>query len=183
MGITHDITKTALYLSAACAAGMAEAFPTIAMASDKMDSFGAGDIIDQMTSGDEMHADKYETANTSTFVRRVATWLLGLGVSLLVLKIAITGVDRILFGEKNAHPMVDKVGNTIYIKGTPLEDIPVIGAYPIKDDKGNGYTWADIWLIFAKNLAMILGAWLFVQAISGIVVMVFSAADGSLATT
>lgn len=81
-----------------------------------------------------------------------------------------------------------------------LVDIPIIGAYPppdslnpefdYRDDKGRainksfsndyrgGMTWKQIWLNFAKQLAICVGAWFLVQLFVGIVAWLMGTVTG-----
>lgn len=94
-------------------------------------------------------------ASVNGVVRNIAGWALGIAISLFVLRVVLTGIDRILVGNEGGHSF--------------LSSIPLVGAYPPPSADGEGYPWKDVWINFAKNLAMVVGAWVIVNAVVGLV--------------
>lgn len=95
----------------------------------------------------------------ATWVTNITTFLLGIAIVIFVLKVVLTAICEML--------MADNDG----MKDT-LQGIPLIGAYKI----GNGdcKNFKDVFLKkFAKNLAIVVGAWVLVQLVVGLVLWLF----------
>lgn len=107
------------------------------------------------------------TDTVTSWVNTVLFWAIGIAVALFVLRIGLTAIDRLVLAnlQTNAHvpfafpnPGDERYSQDEFRDGhTPPE----------------GWTWKRIWLNFAKNLAIIAGAWLIVQVVMGIILYVF----------
>lgn len=114
-----------------------------------MNDFTGASVL-EAARGDGFTASTITAASTQGVVRNIAGWLLGVAIAIIVLKVALTGIDRMFLDNMNdSHDQ------------SPLESIPVLGAYP------RSYEWKDIWLNFATNLAIVLGVWVAVTVIAG----------------
>lgn len=100
-------------------------------------------------------------ANIAGVVQTVTRWILGIAIVLFIAKVVLTAIDRMLFQDP-------KAGRNSSDKDGFLQQIPVIGAYPADQE------WKNVWLHFGKNVAIVVGAWLIVQILVGIVSFVFT---------
>lgn len=109
------------------------------------------------------------TAGTITeWVNTIVSWAIGIFVAFFVLRIALTAFDRMVLANSNS---------TAHVPGAYPN--PGDERYDPNDVQGappEGWTWKRIWINFAKNIAIVAGAWAFVQLIMGIVQMVMTQA-------
>lgn len=154
-----NVSKTMRYLSAVGTAALSMGAPSVALA--VKGGYSPNDVLDQATSeaggGIENNALTGDALNER--VSAIAGWAIGLAVVLFVLRVVLTAVDRMVLGGEDAY------GN----QQSVLAGIPVVGAYPPKQNDGSGYTWKDIWINFAKQLAICAGAWFLVNMIVSLV--------------
>lgn len=154
-----NVSKTMRYLSAVGTAALSMGAPSVAFAvkggytpdtilKNATDEAGGGIQNDALT-GDALNER----------VSAIAGWAIGIAVVLFVLRVVLTAVDRMVLGGEDAY------GN----QQSVLAGIPVVGAYPPKQNDGSGYTWKDIWINFAKQLAICAGAWFLVNMIVSLV--------------
>ena len=132
----------------------------------------ANQMISQTTGTTGMTAASINQNTLATWVQNFTTWILGIAIVLFVLKVVLTAVDRLVFDSGGA----DKGGN---VKrnlengkgngGGVLCQIPLIGAYD------PSMAWKDIFIHFGKNLAIVAGAWVIVQIVTGVILFVFDA--------
>lgn len=156
-----NVTKTLRYLGGVGTASIASALP-LGMAATRAlaveNTWGVDEILDDAGGyGDQ----EYATVNGEQInarVRNITGWALGVAIALFVLRIVLTAIDRMVLGGQDQYGQQRSV----------LSAIPIVGAYPPPSDQG-GYTWKDIWVNFAKNLAIVVGAWILVNAVVGIV--------------
>lgn len=121
---------------------------------NQMNDFLPGSVLGQATSGDDMTATSVTALSTGALARRITGWILGVGIALLVLKIVLTAVSRIVSLDDP---------QSCRREPHPLERVPLVGAYPAE------MGWPAIWISFGTNLAVILGAWAIVAAITGLI--------------
>lgn len=166
-----DIRKTLLYMRGFGAAAIAASVPlladgTVALATNPGGGNNGSASVSSGSSGgtwsptdllDESGVERKDVTGASVngVVRNIAGWALGIAISLFVLRVVLTGIDRILVGNEGGHSF--------------LSSIPLVGAYPPPSADGEGYPWKDVWINFAKNLAMVVGAWVIVNALVGLV--------------
>ncbi|RAP50741.1 MAG: hypothetical protein BZ138_06385 [Methanosphaera sp. rholeuAM270] len=100
----------------------------------------------------------------SGWVGTFTTWALGIAIAIFVLKIVLTAIDRMLFASdaNGSKVMGDKTKSV-------LTRIPLIGAYEPDVD------WKEVFIHFGKQLAIVVGAWIFVQLVVNLVMFAFGA--------
>ena len=148
------------------------AAPATAIAADGQ--WTAESMLNSAGESDTFDNNKVKKINgeyITGIVNNIASWAIGIAVALFVLRVVMTAVDRMIVGEK-VDPRTGRVQSV-------LSSIPVIGAYPPKDMQGNGYDWKDVWLNFAKQLAICVGAWFLVNLIMGLVSWFMGAAGAN----
>ncbi|RAP50743.1 MAG: hypothetical protein BZ138_06395 [Methanosphaera sp. rholeuAM270] len=101
----------------------------------------------------------------SGWVGTFTTWALGIAIAVFVLKIVLTAIDRMLFAS-NAGGSTGLGGVS---GGGVLTRIPLVGAY----DKD--VLWKEVFIHFGKQLALVVGAWIFVQLVVNLVMFAFDA--------
>lgn len=160
-----NVSKTMRYLSAvgtvALGTGVPMLAPSVALA-DGVTAKGGFTAEGMLGDAGKQAGFNVDTVNGETInglVTRIATWAIGVAVALFVLRVVLTAVDRMVLGGQ------DPYGN----QQSVLSGIPIVGAYPPKQNDGSGYTWKDVWLNFAKQLAICVGAWFGVSLIVGLV--------------
>ena len=131
----------------------------------------ANQMISQTTGTTGMTAASINQNTLATWVQNFTTWILGIAIVMFVLKVVLTAVDRLVF---DSGP--DKSGQTKRNLeggkgngGGVLCQIPLIGAYD------PSMAWKDIFIHFGKNLAIVAGAWVIVQIVTGVILFVFDA--------
>lgn len=125
-------------------------------------------------SADKMLSDGAETAGVSitkvdsgganNWVVGIAKWIIGVAVVCFVLKVVMTAVDRMVLG--NLDDGSQRGGSRrrgLQRDGFRLSDIPMIGAYP------PDVPWKQVWLNFAKNLAIVVGVYFIIEIIMGVI--------------
>lgn len=149
-----NVSKTLRYLSAVGSAAVMAGAPTVALADWTPD-----DMLGKAGSEGSFDVQKVNGDTINERVTAIAGWAIGIAVALFVLRVVLTAVDRMVLGGEDESGRQQSV----------LSGIPIIGAYPPKQRDGSGYTWKDVWLNFAKQLAVCVGAWFLVGLIVGIV--------------
>lgn len=116
--------------------------------------------------GNSVSVKKFDEQTLMNWVQTMAMWLLGIAVILFVLKVVLTAVDRMIFGNAD--------GGAVQFGGAKKTDengiltkIPAIGAYPAN------IPWKEVWIHFAKNITIVAGAWALVQLIVQVVLWLF----------
>lgn len=110
------------------------------------------------------------------WVTSITTWILGVMIVIFVLKLVLTAVAKATDG-KDPRPGGGGPGGGGGGRGggnhdlsDTLQDIPVIGAYNPDE------TWKVILInYFAKNVGIIIGAWIIIQLIVNILLWIFGA--------
>lgn len=159
--------------SAMVVAMVAMAAPTAAYADSPL-PFGGWQMGD-IAPGAEEAAGVYTQDVVLGFAHSLVTTLLGAIVGVFVLKVVLTGIDRLMFGGSGAS------------QGFRLDDIPIIGAYRDPErDTGPGspgdqktsspWTWRRIWVHFGIQIALCLGALTITNVLMGIIATAFGAA-------
>lgn len=163
-----NVSKTMRYLSTVGMTAIGTGMPTVAFAAK---GYQPNDILKEATSegtGGNINANELTGDALSERVTSIATWAIGVAVVLFVLRVVLTAVDRMVLGGE------DQYGN----QQSVLAAIPMVGAYPPKQNDGSGYSWKDIWLNFGKQLAICAGAWflvnLMVNAVSWLIASTMS---------
>ncbi|RAP50740.1 MAG: hypothetical protein BZ138_06380, partial [Methanosphaera sp. rholeuAM270] len=110
----------------------------------------------------------------SGWVGTFTTWALGIAIAIFVLKIVLTAIDRMLFASKSASSSGGMGGKSSggsggVTGGDVLTRIPLIGAYDSAVD------WKEVFIHFGKQLAIVVGAWIFVQLVVNLVMFAFGA--------
>ena len=140
---------------------------------------------EMMTSAGKTGNLNVTTVNASTvdqWVTGITNWLIGIAVVIFVLRVVLTAVDRMVLGNTmdgmGGRPGPGGPGGTggpggPQGQGFRLSDIPVVGAYP------PNVTWKQVWINFAKNLALVVGAYVIVQLIMGVVLWLIGVGTSS----
>lgn len=145
-----NVSKTLRYLSAVGTAAISTGIPTVALAK----GYSPNEILESATDGNaNIDSSQFDSNQLSERVTSIATWAIGVAVVLFVLRVVLTAVDRMVLGGEDQYGRQQSV----------LSGIPMVGAYPPKQDDGSGYSWKDIWLNFGKQLAICAGAWFLVN--------------------
>lgn len=109
-----------------------------------------------------------DATDITNWVNTVVSWAVGIAVAFFVLRVALTAFDRMVLANSNT---------TAHVPGAYPN--PGDERYDPNDVQGNtppeGWTWKRIWINFAKQIALVAGAWVLVQIVMGIVQMVFAA--------
>ena len=160
--------QSAIGFAALSASGVAAAvlsMPTTAMAL----GWKANDMIQNTSGATGMNAASINKETLATWVQNFTTWILGIAIVLFVLKVVLTAVDRLVFdsGADNKKTMGQNAKGQN--GGGILCQIPLIGAYDPT------MAWKDIFIHFGKNLAIVAGAWVIVQIVTGVILFVFDA--------
>ena len=162
--------QSAIGFAALSASGVAAAvlsMPTTAMAL----GWKANDMIQNTSGATGMNAASINKETLATWVQNFTTWILGIAIVLFVLKVVLTAVDRLVFDSQGdgkggtRKNLENGKGNG----GGVLCQIPLIGAYD------PSMAWKDIFIHFGKNLAIVAGAWVIVQIVTGVILFVFDA--------
>ena len=149
-------------LTAVAMAGLA--LPAQAFAASG--SWGPSDIIQ----GDSLDPTQIDANVISEWVRTFTTWIVGIAIVLFVLRIVITAVDRMLFGDPSGggssgggmQPRSNGGGGGSSDSFLRSDNMPIIiRAY----DK----PWKDIFKTFALQLAVCACAWLIVNILAGVI--------------
>lgn len=157
------VSKTVAYVGRAAAAAVAASGVAVALAPAVALADGwASDITGNAAERTGDSGGKTVTASDiNDRVQSITAWLLGLAIGIFVLKVVLTGIDRIL---------LDK--DTNGAKDSPLVNLPIIGAYPQPSEKPGGergYTWQRIWTNLFLQVAITVAAWLIVGFIIGLI--------------
>ena len=110
-----------------------------------------------------MSITNVDSGGVNTWVIGIAKWLAGLATVCFVLKVVMTAVDRMVLGNTN-DGMPQRGGQrNQQSSGFRLSDIPLIGAYQ------PDVSWKQVWLNFAKNLAIVVGVYVIISLIMGVI--------------
>lgn len=159
-----NAVKTAIVATGAVAGSLAlaphEAAAVGWQPKDMMDAAGK-------TSGD-IKPTQIDASTVDKWVTGITNWIIGIAVVVFVLRVVLTAVDRMVLGNtqdgmEGGRPGPGGPGGPGPQGGFRLSDIPVVGAYPTT------VPWKKVWINFAKNLALVVGAYVLVQLIMGIV--------------
>lgn len=116
-----------------------------------------------------VHVNEINTSTVTGWVNTVVSWAIGIVVAIFVLRIALTAFDRMVLANNNSTAHIP------FAYPNPGDE-----RYDPNDIRGNtppeGWTWKRIWINFAKNIAIVAGAWLLVQIVMQIVLMVMNQA-------
>lgn len=168
-----NVTKTAGYMQKAGAVALGTGLPLLAGGQVALAANGAwkdpNELIKSAGQEGSFEGTDVNGEWINTKVTSIAGWLLGIAVGLFVLRVILTAVDRMVLGGQ------DQYGNQTSV----LSAIPMVGAYPPKGPDGSGYTWKDIWINFAKQMAICVGAWVLVNAVVGIVSWLMTSVAGA----
>ena len=104
----------------------------------------------------------------ASWVQSISTWALAIAIVIFVGKVVATAIDRMLFDK----PEYGKDGklNANTAQETFLTKI----GYP------RSMPWKEIWMHFGKNLAIVVGIWILVQLIMGVVQFLFTWVEGNV---
>lgn len=135
--------------------------------SDEADSLGATRSAERYTS----------TGVILPIVQSLANWSLGLAITVFVVRVSLTALDRLAFTNQGANA------------GFRLSEIPFVGAYPDPTDLGSPvgeenakahatpsdgtkrrelWTWKRVWKRFLTQLTIATGSWLIIQILLGL---------------
>lgn len=159
--------RAALLLGGIAGAGLAAA-PLTAWAEGGQVGWNVNTIITGGSANEQLGITEWSAQSVSDVVTKFTTWLIGIVVVIFVLKVVLTAVDRLLFSNSKGGGG-GRGGGGGNSGGGLLTQIPVVGAY------SETMAWKDVWIHFGKNLAIVAGAWIIVQVISGIILWGFSA--------
>lgn len=106
-------------------------------------------------------------------VTTITTFLLGMAIVAVVLRVVLTAIDRMVFSSRIGNgPRGGGPGGGMGRGGGDddgvLTKIPLIGAYP------SNVPWKTVFGNFAKNLAIVIGAWFLINLIAGVVQFAFT---------
>ena len=126
---------------------------------------------------------KIDASTVDQWVTGITNWLIGIAVVVFVLRVVLTAVDRMVLGNTQdgmgGRPGPGGPGGGPGGPGGPqgggfrLSDIPVVGAYP------PNISWKQVWINFAKNLALVVGAYIIVQLIMGVILWLIGVGTSS----
>jgi len=131
--------------------------------------WNANDMIATTTGTTGMTATDIRQETLAGWVQNFTTWILGIAIVLFVLKVVLTAVDRLVFGNNGSGSGDRGSKSDSKNGGGVLCQIPLIGAYDPSMD------WKNIFIHFGKNLAIVAGAWVIVQIVTGVILFVFGA--------
>lgn len=136
------------------------------------------DISDEANAvGATKSAEKYASTGVMLpIIQSIANWALGLAITIFILRVALTALDRLAFSHQGA-----KTSFT-------LSEIPFIGAYPNPDDfelmdetnakayamthgkpkQNEFWTWKRIWTRLFTQLIFATGSWMIVKILLGL---------------
>ena len=140
-----NVIKTSRYIFGSLAGVAAAGLAMPAKAFAASGTWNPEDIIQ----GDSLDPTQIDANVISEWVRTFTTWIVGIAIVLFVLRVVITAVDRMLFGDEPDS----------FLKKLPS----VLAAYG-KDKK-----WKDIFKTFALQLAVCACAWLIVNILAGVI--------------
>lgn len=172
-----NVSKTLRYLSAVGTVAVGSGapmllVPTAALAAgggvSTNNGFKATDMLNKAANDGGFKVDTINADSINATVTKIASWAIGVAVSLFVLRVVLTAVDRMVLGGQDQYGQQQSV----------LSGIPVVGAYPPKQNDGSGYTWKDVWMNFAKQLAICVGAWFGVSLVVGVVSWMMGSVTG-----
>ena len=172
-----NVSKTMRYLSAVGTVALGSAAPmmlspSMALAEkgiSTQNGFKASDMLGNAGNQGGFKVDNINGSSINATVTAIAGWAIGVAVALFVLRIVLTAVDRMVLGGQDQYGQQQSV----------LSGIPIVGAYPPKQQDGSGYTWKDVWLNFAKQLAICVGAWFGVSLVVGVISWLMNTVTGT----
>lgn len=162
MEIVKNVIKTSLVVIGAATATL---MPTTALAYNSgAPDWSAGTMLSNGASDAGVKIRNVSSGDINDWVIGISKWIAGLAVVFFVLRVVMTAVDRMVLG--NIDDGQQHGGGTRgpqQNSGFRLSEIPVIGAYD------PSVSWKQVWLNFAKNLAIVAGAYLIVMLIMNVV--------------
>lgn len=123
--------------------------------------WSAGTMLNNGASKAGVWIRNVDSGSVNNWVVGIAKWIIGLAVVCFVLKVVMTAVDRMVLGNIDDGPQRGQRGGQG--SGFRLSDIPMVGAYP------PDASWKQVWLNFAKNLAIVVGVYLIIELIMGVI--------------
>lgn len=123
--------------------------------------WSAGTMLNNGASKAGVGIRNVDSGSANNWVVGIAKWIIGLAVVCFVLKVVMTAVDRMVLGNIDDGPQRGQRGGQG--SGFRLSDIPMVGAYP------PDVSWKQVWLNFAKNLAIVVGVYLIIELIMGVI--------------
>lgn len=123
--------------------------------------WSAGTMLSNGASDAGVAITKVDSGGANNWVIGIAKWIIGLAVVCFVLRVVMTAVDRMVLGNIDDGQQRGPRGGQG--SGFRLSDIPMIGAY------SPDVPWKQVWLNFAKNLAIVVGAYLIIELIMGVI--------------
>lgn len=171
MDVKKSIGKLALaagfggVLAASAFAPAAYGAPVGWSVDEMLQSSNVGDYI-----GDPTNINQ---STISQKVSEIITWLFGIAVVLVVLRIALTAINRLVFknpeGSRSGGMGGGMGGGREGAEDSLLQKIPLVGAYP------NHVPWKNVFGEAAKNIAIVAGVWVIMQVIVGFIQFAFTA--------
>ncbi|RAP50742.1 MAG: hypothetical protein BZ138_06390 [Methanosphaera sp. rholeuAM270] len=163
-----DVKKTvglALLVAIGVIGALLASIPVPALAAGPT-AWNAKDMMDNAYKTGESGGSVTEIdgAVISGWVGTFTTWALGIAIAIFVLKIVLTAIDRMLFASAKGSDGIGGVGG-----GDVLTRIPLVGAY------APTVSWKEVFIHFGKQLAIVVGAWIFVQLVVNLVMFAFTA--------
>lgn len=123
--------------------------------------WSAGTMLNNGASEAGVGIRNVDSGSANNWVVGIAKWIIGLAVVCFVLRVVMTAVDRMVLGNiDDGSQRGPRFGQE---SGFRLSDIPMIGAYP------PDVPWKQVWLNFAKNLAIVVGVYLIIELIMGVI--------------
>ena len=167
-----NIRKTGMY----CLGGIIGALPFLAMtpgiASAEI-GWKPDDMLGRAETGNgNLTADKINQQSIFNWVQMITGWAFGIAVVLFALKVALTAIDRMVFDpdKGNSGSSSSRGGSSggRSSGGTSvLSQIPIIGAYD------PSMSWKEVWISFAKSVAIVAGVWVIIQILIGLIMFAF----------
>ena len=166
-----DAVKTALVATGAVTGSLALA-PHEAAAV----GWDAEEMMNSAGKTGQLNVTEVNAGTVDKWVTGITNWLIGIAVVVFVLRVVLTAVDRMVLGNTQdgmgGRPGPGGPGDQ-QGSGFRLCDIPVVGAYP------PNISWKQVWINFAKNLALVVGAYIIVQLIMGVILWLIGVSTSS----
>lgn len=154
--------KTAIVVTGGAISANMFLLPCDAMAArDNNPDWSAGTMLGNGASEAGVGIRNVDSGSANNWVVGIAKWIIGLAVVCFVLRVVMTAVDRMVLGNIDDGQQRGPRGGQE--SGFRLSDIPMIGAYPPE------VPWKQVWLNFAKNLAIVVGVYLIIELIMGVI--------------
>lgn len=172
-----DAVKTALVATGAVTGSLALA-PHEAAAV----GWDAEEMMNSAGKTGQLNVTEVNASTVDQWVTGITNWLIGIAVVIFVLRVVLTAVDRMVLGNTQdgmggrpgpGGPGGPGAPGGPQGSGFRLCDIPVVGAYP------PNISWKQVWINFAKNLALVVGAYIIVQLIMGVILWLIGVGTSS----